>query len=43
MTNADLKYVTMDDFTLPKIGTNPITDMAQSMPNVGSGTSKKFV
>lgn len=41
MVSQDLKYVTMDEFTLPKIERASAPDqLAQSMPNVTSYTKK---
>ena len=43
MVSQDLKYVTADEFSLPKISNaTAIDQMAQSMPNV-TGYTKKMV
>lgn len=43
MVSQDFKYVTMDEFTLPKIANSNASDqMAQSMPNVTS-LNKKMI
>lgn len=43
MVTQDLKYVTADQFILPKISNATATEqMTQSMPNV-TGHTKKFV
>lgn len=42
MTNQDLKYVTSDEFILPKI-TTPQQELSQSMPNPTSTFAKRLI
>lgn len=41
MTNQDLKYVTANDFTLPKISNQTVDNkLSQSLPNANTFTKK---